>query len=503
MENKTLQYNPTNPQSIEEYAVRLKNKTFLDVIKESGEVTQDIIESYSNRLRKGGLGNLLEEVYFGYKANSNQNADFYEAGVELKATPYEITQKGELRAGERLVLTMINYDGPIENDFYKSHAWEKMRLILIIYYWRNKQLESNLLYKIGYVKMFTPPEADLEIIRQDYLYIVKMIREGRAHELSEGDTMYLGACTKGATAEKSTVAQYYGNRTPARKRAFCFKNSYMTYVLNHYIAGEGNATIIDDYIVKKEDTSNAILKDIKSLRKKSFEEILESIVEKYIGKSDRELCEEFGREYNNSKAQWNDLACKMLGIRNEHADEFEKANIKVKTVRIEENNSIKESMSFPPFKFMELICEEYDSSTLHDYFDETRFFFFVWKRDGDVYRVKGCMLWNMPYNDLDVIVRKEWEQYKHIIKYGVEFTKCIDSKGNVSFKNNLPNKSETQIIHIRPHAQQAAYRFKNGDEYGNIERDANILPNGEYMTTQSFWINNSYIIKILEKFLRN
>ena len=154
----------------------------------------------------------------------------------------------------------------------------------------------------------------------------------------------------------------------------------MTYVLNHYIAG------------KVED--NSILKDAGQLREKTFEEILEGIVAQYIGMSDKELCERFDREYNNNKAQCNDLACKILGIRDEHADEFEKANIKVKTIRIEENNTMRESMSFPPFKFMDLVAEEYEDSTLHDYFDETRLFFFVWKKDRDVYRVKGCQLWN-------------------------------------------------------------------------------------------------------------
>lgn len=489
MFDKELGYDPANPDSIERYAIELENKTFLDVVQEKGNVSGNAIEAYANKLRKGGLGNLLEEIYFGYRANSNQEADFPEAGVELKATPYEVTQKGELRAGERLVLTMINYDSPIEIEFYKSHAWEKMRLILLIYYWRNKQLNSNLLYKIGFVKMFTPPEADLEIIKKDYDYIVRTIQAGRAHELSEGDTMYLGACTKGATAEKSTVPQYYGEKIPARKRAFCFKNSYMTYVLNHYIAGK--------------TSDNSILKDANLLKEKTFEEILEDIVQEYIGKSDKELCELFGREYNNNKAQWNDLACKILGIRDEHADEFEKANIKVKTIRIEENNSMRESMSFPPFKFMDLIDEEYDDSTLHDYFDETRLFFLVWKRDGDVYRVKGCQLWNMSHFDLEVTVRKEWEKYKHIIKYGIEFTKCIDSSGKISFKNNLPNKKDTEIIHVRPHATKAAYRFNNGEEYGNVERDANMLPNGEYMTTQSFWINNSYILEQLKCLLDN
>ncbi len=33
-------------------------------------------------------------------------------------------------------------------------------------------------------------------------------------------------------------------------------------------------------------------------------------------------------------------------------------------------------MSFPPFKFLELIKENYDDSTLHDYFEETGFFLF-------------------------------------------------------------------------------------------------------------------------------
>lgn len=487
MFDKNLGYDPASPESIERFAVQLENKTFLDVVSEKENISAEAIEAYANKFRKGGLGNLLEEVYFGYKANSNQEADFPEAGVELKATPYEVTKKGELRAGERLVLTMINYDSPIELEFYKSHAWEKMRLILLVYYWRNKQLNSNLLYKIGYVKLFTPPEEDLEIIKKDYDYIVNMIKDGRAHELSEGDTMYLGACTKGATAEKSTVPQYYGDNIPARKRAFCFKNSYMTYVLNHYIAGKSS--------------DNSILKDVTKLKEKSFEEILNDIVGKYVGKSDKELCEQFGREYNNNKAQWNDLACKILGIRDEHADEFEKANIKVKTIRIEENNTMRESMSFPPFKFLDLVEEEYEDSSLHDYFEETRLFFFVWKRDGDVYRVKGCLLWNMPHFDLDVTVRKEWEQYKHIIQYGVQFTKCMDSAGKVSFKNNLPNKSETEVIHMRPHATKAAYRFNNGEEYGNVERDANILPSGEYMTTQSFWINNNYILKQLKNLL--
>ncbi len=375
MNSKKLKYNPKSIDSIVKYANQLRDKTFLDIILENSDNPEEDIETYSNKSRKGVLGNLLEEVYFGYKINSNPDADFSEVGVELKTTPYEKNKNGELRAGERLVITMLNYDGPIEDEFYLSHVWRKMHLILLVYYFRNKALQNKLQYKIDYVRMFTPPAEDLEIIKQDYDYIVAMIKAGLAHKLSEADTMYLGACTKGSTAEKSVVPQYYGERLPAKKRAFCLKTSYMTYVLNHYIAGE--------------DEDNTILKDSTSLGKQSFDEIIYSIVGKYVGKTDKELCEIFNRAYNNNKAQWNDLACKILGIRDFNAAEFEKANIIVKTIRIGENGTIRESMSFKTFKFMELAEEDFDTSTLHDYFDETRFCFFIWEEAQNAYRIKG------------------------------------------------------------------------------------------------------------------
>ena len=144
MINEAL-YDKTNPESIEKYAKKLIGHTFNDVLKKF-ETRDDLLflestnsekkkHSYGSSARKGGLGNLIEEKYFGYKANSNPHADFEEAGVELKVTPYEIHRdKKEKRdkfvAGERLVLTMISFDQPVIFDFYKSHVWEKSKNIL-------------------------------------------------------------------------------------------------------------------------------------------------------------------------------------------------------------------------------------------------------------------------------------------------------------------------------------------------------------------------------------
>lgn len=480
-------YNKRDPRSIEAYAQQLIGKTFNDVIEYAVEnkIAQETrVKFYGNKARKGGLGNLLEELYFGYKANSDQEADFAEAGVELKATPYEYTKKGKLRAGERLVITMIGYDAPFEQDFYKSHLWNKIRLILLVYYWRNKQLKNNLLYKIGYVKLFRPSETDLMIIRQDYEIIKEKIISGRAHELSESDTMYLGACTKGATAVKSTVPQYYNKNIPARKRAFCFKNSYMTFVLNHYILG-------------KDLDTESIVSDKYLLESTTFDLCIEQQIAQYIGMSDKELCEKFGREYNKNKAQWVDLTYKMLGIKSNKAEEFEKANIVVKSIRIEQNGKIRENMSLPPFLFKNFVKENFEESEVYRYFDETRFFFVIWKKDGEVYRVLDSQLWNMPAQDLEYIVRDGWKRIQRVIENGVQFNKKETVKGIV-VTNSLPKKGDNPIIHIRPHAKKSAYRLLDGTVIGDVEKDANELPNGEFMTTQSFWINNSYILKQLK-----
>ena len=66
-------YDENCPLSIEAYAQGLKGHTFHDVINwafesyETGrEDASNAIELFGNTYRKGGLGNLLEQLYFGY-----------------------------------------------------------------------------------------------------------------------------------------------------------------------------------------------------------------------------------------------------------------------------------------------------------------------------------------------------------------------------------------------------------------------------------------------------
>ena len=342
-----------------------------------------------------------------------------------------------------------------------------------------------MLYRIDYAKLFTPPPEDLEIIVNDYKIITEKIQSGRAHELSEGDTMYLGACTKGSTAEKSLVPQYYNPDVLAKKRAFCYKNSYMTAVLNNYIVAD-------------RDTYESIVKNPEELKDKTFQELIEERIGQFVGKSDKELCELFDRPYDNNKAQWIELAYRMLGIRSSKAEEFNKANIVVKAVRIEENGKIRENSSLPTISFKKFAEEEWEDSDLFCYFDETKFFFVVYKKDGDVYRLQGCQLWNMPYEDLHETVYRGWKTAQNTVREGV----LLIVKPNGSVSNNLLKQTENSIIHMRPHSQKAYHQFLDGTVIGDNIKNGDQLPDGRWMTKQSFWLNNSYILSQLKESLK-
>ena len=465
--NYLIEYDRSDPNSIEAYAQRLLGKTFREIWQadeiKNAESLHDSAHYGSSdvdvtKRNKGNLGQILEEKFFHYKCNNDARPDFYEAGVELKVTPYKKNNDGSLSAKERLILTMIDYYQVVNEDFDNSHFWNKSRLILLVYYLYKKEIKYNLDYTIGYSRLFTPPEQDVRIIRKDYNSIVEKIRAGKAHELSEGDTLYLGAATKASSAADRRGQPY--SKELAKPRAFAFKTSYMTYVLNHYI-------------VAGEKTYEAI---IESEVVDSFEDYVVRKIQKHKGKTVEQLCQEFSVEIKKKPKNLEALlAYRMLGIKGNHAEEFEKANIIVKTIRIGNNNKIKESMSFPVFRFKELIKEDWDDSTFGNYLRETRFLFVVYKFDNnEVLRLQGCQFWNIPYVDLENEVRDVWEKTKSVLEEGLKIEIV-----NGQYRSNFPKAKDNRVSHVRPHARNA--------------QDTDELPDGRVFPKQCFWLNNTYI----------
>lgn len=468
-------YDEKSPASIEAYGKKMVGKTFYDIWKENEEELNPVSEklldktgderyaaSHAKKNYKGGVGNLVEECFFKYQANSDSDPDFPDAGVELKVTPYKVVgKKKELRAKERLILTMIDYfDLVKEKSFEESHVWHKAHLMLLVWYLYTKGIDK-LQYPINYVGLFTPPAEDLKIIKEDYAKIVAKVKAGKAHELSEADTLYLGAATK---SSDSSVRRAQPNSTePAKPRAFSLKNSYMTYVLNHY------------FVPGVKTYENILPTDYQG----SFEQDVMAKINKYRGYTTEQLCEIFHLDSKKKPKNLESmLAFRMLGIKGNQAEEFEKANVVVKTIRIEANGTIQQSMSFPTFKFTDIVKRTWEESDFANYLRETRFFFVIYRfgEDGKLY-LKGCQFWNIPYHDLEVEARSVWEKTKQVIQDGLEFYQ--DAKGH--YHSNLPKMKDNPVSHVRPH--------------GRDSRDTYPLPDGREFPKQCFWLNNSYIVK--------
>lgn len=477
-------YDKTSPTDIEAYGKKMIGKTMRQIYKSriDKELIHDkqegYLSSHEDKNYKGGIGNLIEECWFGYAANSDAQADFSDAGVELKVTPYMKTSHG-FRAKERLVLTMINYMEIVkERDFEHSHLWEKAQLILLVWYLHAKGI-SDMDSTVDFVQLFTPPPEDLAIIRSDYQKIITKIKAGKAHELSEGDTLYLGACTKSSNSKVRRQQPF--SDTEAKPRAFSFKNSYMTYILLHYI-------------MPGKQTYEPIVKEGQHIA--NFERYVTDRIARYRGASISNLAAHFqiASHAKNIPAM---LAFRILGVTGNNCEEFEKAGIAVKTIRIQRNGRIRENMSFPSINYRELARENWEDCTFGNYLRNTRFFFVIYHEDSDgEYRLQGGLFWNMPAKDLEGDVRAVWQETHDIISRGQLSLTC---SRNGTIINNLPKKANHPISHVRPHA-------RTRDDTSPLPEGTHIhigkgvaWSNPDAYTKHCFWLNNNYILRQIKQ----
>lgn len=441
-----------------------EGKTFGEIDK-SGRI--------KNEKAKGHLGQIIEESFFGYEVNSKKEADFNELGVELKVTPFKRNKNGTLSAKERLVLNIINYEEEVKNDFESSSFWKKNKEILMMFYeWMPELKRAD--YKIIKAYLHQYPEEDLEIIKQDWNTIVEKIKAGLAHELSEGDTNYLGACPKGAN-KKSLRSQPFSN-IKAMQRAYALKQSYMTSIVRK--------------VINQEDLVK--FSTAEELKHKSLFEVLKDRFNPYVGMTLEEIADKTHLSINyQSKSFLQEFVSGLLGIKGtklNEIEEFSKANIQLKTVRLEPNGIPKEHMSFKNINFLQWKNESWEDSWLKNYFEETKLLFVVFQyketekqnKDRKLY-FKGITLWNMPMKEIDSRLKDFWIHVKDLINSGIELIP-IEQKNRTIVKNNLPKPGYNGLCHIRPKARDG--------------KDKTSLPDGRLITKQAFWLDNSYIAEI-------
>ena len=400
---------------------------------------------------KGSFGIALEELYFGIRPGNDEGVpDFKDANLELKSCP-TLCKKQRLVAKERLVMSMIDYMSLPGEEWEKSLFWKKNRDLLMVFYLHEDDVQAMSL-KIMLTGRWRFPAEDLLIIRSDWERIKAKVAAGKADELSEGDTLYLRACTK-ASSSKDRRPQPNSPRM-AKPRAFSLRPTYVDSMIER---------------IRQRDVANelanSVVKSPDELRNRTFEQLVVEKFQPYMGRTVEDIASELGLTYNPSTKHYNALITKgILGVERKAA-EFERAGVAIKSILLENDGRLKENISFPSFRYIELDREDdWDSSATKELFEQ-RFFFVIYQRDhGGKKILKKVMFWTMPSNDL-LEVEKVWRRAKECIR-----------KGRY---DDLPKISDNNVSHVRPH--------------GRNKEDKVEAPDGSMVTKRCFWLNAKYV----------
>jgi DNA mismatch repair protein MutH len=322
--------------------------------------------------------------------------------------------------------------------------------MLILFYLFSKDIAVQDRKFVLNPLIYRMTENDKLIIKRDWEIIHQKVIEGKAHELSEGDTFYLGACRKGTGGEKEKLQKQPFSKEPAKSRAFSFKQSYVNQLLTGHIEGEASLGI-----------SNSL----------NFEAATALRFEPFIGKSVNEISflMNFYKKSPKQKAFHRLLSNKILSAGSQKVVEVEKAGIEIKTIRLRASGQPREAMSFPGFRTSEIVKEDWDNSVFAEKL-EKKFLLVVFRADEyDNEYLYKVSYWNMPYRDR-MEAKRVWEETKRLAG--------IDAK-------NLPKSADSRVAHVRPKA-------RDGD-------DKELTPQGELVVKKCFWLNKSYIAEIVEK----
>jgi DNA mismatch repair protein MutH len=413
------------------YTKNIKGKTFKDFDK-NGRLEQNL------KRNKGVLGQVIEEGFYGYSLNNSAKADFDNLGIELKVTGFIKNKNGTVSAKERLVLSQIDYGNIINEDFNFSKLLFKNKLLLIIWYEYIKNINPADFIIHDFQLYDMEAHGDITIIKNDFEIIKQKVIAGKAHELSEGLTAYLGAATKGRNS--LDLVRQPNATVEAMKRAYALKNSYMTGVLR---------------------TLNLSFES-EALTYKTVEQYVTDRLTKFIGQTQMDIHEQlFNSRYesgvpkNLNKKISDNVLGKDKDLPLKHAL-FSKTNYIIKNIPVDKKSYPLERMAFRNLVLSEFE-EDWIDSTWKNYFDEVTLIVLIYEGSRKIkngFRVfKGIK--QITFNAHDIAL---FEKTYDMVKKAIE-------KQDVS-KLPYPKSFPNQILEVAPKGQKhddAYHRFFEKD----------------------------------------
>jgi len=474
---KDLPYNPHDLSSVIEYTKKLEGNTLRKLTKGNLD---------SAKKNKGGIGQLTEELYFFLKNNSSPEPDFVNLQLELKTGGLNPTSSrdrhknisGKWKAKEALSLSSINYNNIVQEEFFLSSFIKKNKNILLIFHKYEKLHPLDLEIKLtGIFSYDSLSEVDKQIIKQDWELMKSKTLDGKAHEFSRGDFEYLELATSGTSSSFTT--QPCSNEK-VRTRKYSFKAGFMHSV----IAKLGS------------DSLNTISLFDKPDKNKTLSDKINDRFKPYIGKHTDLIASSIGisvEDCKKSKQYFSIISKRLLKAIfdvpekvevEEYVEEFAKAEISIKAIRVNEKNLPKEHVSLPAFKYENIIHQSWDDSGFKKHIDK-KFLFIFYKESESDFVLDKVVYWNMSSEHINE-AQKVWEETKQLIEEGkiVKEIKVLKN-GKKKRLTYFPGSKSNLVSHVRPHARTTK------DTYGLPVRD--IHTGWDEYTKHCFWLNKEFI----------
>jgi DNA mismatch repair protein MutH len=404
---------------------------------------EDLTDASVAAVGKGSAG-LLIERFFGIDANALSAPDFVGAGIELKVVPVVVGSKGRRRIKERTVISMIDYDALVDETWATAHVRSKLEVLLVFYeVYVGQPIET---FPILRFLRWGPDAVTAPLLEHDWEAIRSKVATGHAEELTESEGYILGACTKGPGGGLLRDQPRSSVQVPSR--AFALKPTFM---LNLLLDAE------------REDVSE--LRELDDLRRNYA---------RFVDGTVGSMAEQVGVSSSSAK-NWAASVVRK-GVASAAGKDMEALGLTVRVPRVDLEMRPYEHISFPSFRHIELVDEDWNDSQLLSYIEYMLFAPILGATKETLpsrCTVMSPVYWKPNAEDL-ALIRNEWTMFRDRI--------AADSA------TQLPTAASTKAIHIRTK--------------GRDNTDLDQLPDGTWVTKKAFWLNADFVQRVLHRRMR-
>ena len=358
-------------------------------------------------------------------------------------------REDEIVVKERVFISMIDYMALDRERWETASVRRKLERVLFIYYqWVPGVPLRDL--RVTDVVYWEPPDEVMAMFESDWRAVQRLVHQGRADEVSERLGVGLVAATKGPGGPPARTQPH--SDVLASQRAWALKPSFLRSVLEVHRSGTRR---IFEVQTTMEDRALRSLMRCTGLRV--------AAVEQSIGLSASGAKNRAARTFQRF------VAVRAAVTHRELLD----AGVDLRIVQCDESLMPYESLSFPAFRYQELIREDWEQSELLSRLD--RFLFVPIVGGKGLGALGDCVVhtpfvWAPSESELTGM-SVEWTRFRDEIEAG----KALE----------LTPSSRTHYLHVRPKGRDGL--------------DTDPAPGVGPVVKKCFWFNRAFVAAILRR----